>query len=210
MSNNVDKYKNPGKEYNRTLEGRYRYVIKWFEIVSELGKDDYIDDDDMEYILKDAMVGGVYFSKAAMEMVMHNPTLIHPIRVRPLINKIAKEGRFLILDENDFLHCEGLEIDDFFKQSNSNYFHSRLRFEHVIPYKFYIDELYRLFKDNAFDLDMFRICMKSINICIVLDTENSRLDKMYKSDMPQGWQWGDEPFARYKEADIKIWSGGNR
>ena len=206
MSNNVDKYKDPGKEYNRTLEGRYRYVIKWFELREE----NYIDDDDLEYIIKDAVVGGVYFSRDAMEMLMHNPARIHPIRVRPLINKIVKEGHFLILDENDTLHCEGLEIDDFFSQSNSKYFQKRLRFEHVIPYKFYIEELYGLFRNNAFDLGMFKSCMKSINVCIVLDTENSRLDKMYKSDMPQGWRWGDEPFARYKEADIKIWSGENR
>ena len=206
MSNNVDKYKDPGKECNRTLDGRCRYVVKWFELREE----DYIDDKDLEYIIKDAVVGGVYFSRDAMEMVMHKPALIHPMRVRPLIDKIRKEGCFRILDERGILHCEGLEIDDFFGQSNPKHFHSRLRFEHVIPYKFYIEELFRLFRDQALDLDMFRLCMKSINICIVLDTENEKLDRMYKSDMPQGWQWGDDPFARYKEADIKIWPGENR
>ena len=205
MSNNVDKYKDPGKGYNRTLEGRYRYVVKWFELREE----DYIDDKDLEYIIKDAVVGGVYFSRDAMEMVMHNPALIHPLWVRPLIDKIFKEGCFRILDERGAFHCEGLEIDDFFKQSNSKYFHSRFRFEHVVPYNFYFKELYKMFRDQTLDLDMFRLCMKSINICIVLDTENEKLDGMYKSDMPHGWQWGDDPFARYKEADIKIWLGKN-
>ncbi|MBR1550395.1 MAG: hypothetical protein IJ634_07130 [Bacteroidales bacterium] len=170
----------------------------------DLRKEDYIDADDLEYILKDAVVGGVYFSKNAMEMVMRERASIHPLTIRPLIREIYETGCFTILDDDGILHCEGLKIDDFF---NSSKFSTRLRFEHVIPYKYYSEEMCRLHDCGLLDTSMFKLCMKSINICIVLAKENSDLDRIYRANMPEGWRWGDNPFARYEKTNIEIWGG---
>ena len=29
--------------------------------------------------------------------------------------------------------------------------------------------------------------------------------KKLKEKMPDGWRWGDDPFARYKKCGIKVW-----
>lgn len=203
MPNNVDKYKDSNRWYNRTLEERHQYVVKCFE----LKKEDFFDDDDLQYVLKDAMVGGVYFSECAMKMVMNEKDKIHPLRVRPLINKIYKEGCFKILREDGSLCCEGLLVDDFFRQSS---FSEKLRFEHVIPYKVFSDELERLYNENKLDRDAFRMFMLSISICIVLKSEDLKLDASYRSCMPTGWKWEDSPFARYERIGIKIWKGEDR
>lgn len=177
-----------------------RYVARWLDMRQE----DYIDDKDLQYVIKDAVVGGVCFSYSAMEIVMREKSSIHPLRIRPLVDEIYKNGCFRILDERGTIRCEGMEIDDFFKQSS---FSKKLRFEHTVPYAFYVEALDRIHREHKLDTKAFGLCMKSINICIILEEENRKLDSMYKSGMPQGWQWGDDPFVRYRECGIRLWPG---
>lgn len=42
-------------------------------------------------------------------------------------------------------------------------------------------------------------------VTVLLRSEDSRLNSAgYRSKMPVGWVWGDNPFARYESVDIKI------
>ncbi len=198
MANNVDKYKNPTRWYNSNVEERYKYVRKRLELYFD-GLD---DDDDFEWNIKDAVVGAVYFSKQAMNLVIQNRAEIKPQRTRPIIKEIYDNGSYKILCESGRLQCEGLGIDDFFKQSK---FPQKINIEHVIPYKYYGKKLIELFQTNSLNLELFKHFMSCIYICIVTKEENSRFGGKLRSDMPQGWQWGDDPFARYKECGIKVW-----
>ena len=49
--------------------------------------------------------------------------------------------------------------------------------------------------------------MSCIYICIVTKEENALFGGKLRSDMPLGWQWDGDPFARYKACGIEIWGG---
>ena len=48
--------------------------------------------------------------------------------------------------------------------------------------------------------------LKDISVCFILKKEDNELnEKKLKEKMPDGWRWGDDPFARYKKCGIKVW-----
>lgn len=200
MANNVEKYKVPDRSYNNRLVDRFNYILKRLELYKE-GID---DDNDLEWNIKDGVVGEINFSEEAMKMVINNRNKIHPIRTRPIVLEIFEKGCFKIIKDDGTLRCAGLEIADFFAQSR---FPKKINLEHAIPYSFYSKELVRLYELGKFDVEQFRHFMSSIHLCVILNDENVLLDKTYKSEMPQGWKWGDDPFARYDKNNIKIWKG---
>ncbi len=200
MAQNVRKYLDPSRGYNRSLNERYSYIMKRLELY-EAGIDDV---QDLQWNIKDGMVGAINFTKDAMNLAMHNRDDIHPIKVRPIIEEIYNKGCFKILEDDGSIRCQGLLISSFLDQS----FKRQINLEHVIPYSCYSRELIRLYEADELSIVRFAHIMSNVRICVVTREENSILDRTYKSDMPAGWRWDYsrlEPFARYTNNNIELW-----
>lgn len=220
MANNIKKYyKDPNLVFNRGLGERCKYVVKRIELY----KAGYDFDDDLEWNIKDAVVGEVDFSEEAMNLMLKHRSSIYPLKVRTQVFRVIyEEGCFKIIKDDGGLNCGGLSIYELCGKWNSkwkkwNEEHKNdnekhvplLRFEHVIPYKFYKEHLIKVYEagGNTIDCGLFKDIMSKIHVCVVLEGESRELDRKFKSDMPKDWQWGDNPFARYDECDIKVWKG---
>ena len=203
MPNNIYKYCDPQRPYNKTVEGRYLYV--WERL--RLYKDGIDDKLDLNWNLKDAVVGEINFSKKAMELLLKDKAKM-PKPYAPLFDIIHKTGRYKIIDDNGDLHCEGLRIYDIgtkwwnIGKPDSD----KIYFEHVIPTNCYLDRLLKLY-DNSASIADFTLLMKSTHACIVLKDEDKRLNQDFRKTMPAGWEWGNDPYARYRANDIAVWLG---
>lgn len=203
MANNIEKYyKYPERDYNKNIKGRYDYVC----VRLKLHKDGIDFDDDLEWNIKDAVVGEINISTAAMNILRSNWNDVRPTGVRDeVLQEICDKGSYKIVDDNGELRCKGLEIYKICNSWNSDKTHKKLRFEHVIPYNNYSQRMIALYKKGALGLNVFRTMMERIHVCIVLKNECDRLDKQYKRSMPDGWKWSNDPWARYNACGIDIW-----
>lgn len=194
---NVWKYFKPDQEtgqersYNRNVEARFNYVIKRIELY----KSGIDDDKDLEWNIKDALVGEIFFSKEAMKLM---PLNFKNDETWGIIDEIQEHGSYRILGEDGSLCCVGLSIYDHRKG---------LVFEHVIPFSIYCKKLLELYDNSELDVKRFKWLMSQIHVCIVTKEENKRLNKKNLSCMPKNWQWGDNPFARYNACGIEVWKG---
>lgn len=203
MPNNINKYCDPQRPYNKNVEGRYNYVWERLRLYKE-GIDDNLD---LNWNLKDAVVGRINFSKRAMELLLKEKANI-PETFAPLFDVIYKTGSYSIIDDKGNLHCEGLRIYNIGTKwwNISKSATEKIYFEHVIPTNCYLDRLLKLY-DHSAPIDDFVLLMKSIHVCMVLKDEDKKLNHKFRRTMPTGWKWDDDPFARYNVNDIRIWSG---
>ncbi len=179
------------RNYNRNVEARFDYVIKRIELYKS-GIDDYRD---LEWNVKDALVGEIFFSEGAMKKLSLK---FRNDDIWGIIDEIQEGGSYRILGEDGTLHCVGLSI----------YNHRKgLVFEHVIPFSVYCRKLLELYDNNELDVKRYEWLMSQIHVCIVTKNENKCLNQKYLSCMPKDWQWGDNPFARYDACGIKVWKG---
>ncbi len=218
MANNIKKYyKDPNLVFNRGLGERCKYVVKRIELY----KAGYDFDDDLEWNIKDAVVGEVDFSEEAMILMLKHRSSIYPLKVRTQVFRVIyEEGCFKIIKDDGGLNCGGLSIYELCGKWNSkwkkwNEEHKNdnekhvplLHFEHVIPYSVYCKKLLELYDNNELDVKRYEWLMSQIHVCIVTKNENECLNQKYLSCMPKDWQWGDNPFARYDACGIKVWKG---
>lgn len=198
MSNNISKYTNRKEPYNKSVEGRYNYVRRILEMYKNYR--DVFDGSDLTWFIKDALVGEVHFSKKAMEYWGKNfPSKISDTQLC-VLDEIQEAGSYRILCNLGILRPEGLSI----YRINSKV--KGLIFEHVIPNCVYVDRLVELYDNGELDEKQFSWLMSQIHVCFILKEEDDRLkEKKLTEKMPDGWRWGDDPFARYKECDIKVW-----
>ncbi len=202
MPNNINKYCDPQRPYNKTVEGRYNYVWERIRLYKE-GIDDNLD---LNWNLKDAIVSKINFSQKAMDLLLKEKAQI-PETFAPIFDTIYKNGSYNILDDKGDLHCEGLRIYNICTKwwNIGKPDTEKIYFEHVIPTNCYLDRLLLLY-DNSATIDDFVLLMKNIHVCMVLKEEDKKLNHEFRKTMPRGWKWGDDPYARYRENNIKIWS----
>lgn len=75
-------------------------------------------------------------------------------------------------------------------------------YEHPIPAKVVRTEL---LKSNRTEATVAKILKQSGKVTLLLRTENQKLkNAKLRSDMPAGWEIGDDPTARYQEVGIRI------
>lgn len=78
--------------------------------------------------------------------------------------------------------------------------------EHVVPCAYIRDNSLKMFNDGLLIEDVAKMIEK--NLIIVHITQEERkiidFDLGYKTDMPKPWDFGDDPLARLKLANINI------
>ena len=210
------KYSDPERWYNKDVSARYEYVRRTLEFLV----DGIEDKQDLNFHLKEALVGGICFSYSAMEVAiawgLHSQF--------DIVRKIYTNGYYPILDDSGALHCEGLSLYSNFRKAWSKKLKTEciehrvkkddkkwlaLSYEHTIPTSLYIDRLILLYKSDELTEQRFRKLVSGINVCYMLNVDRATIDKRYRTQMPCGWDWGDNPFARYDACGIKVWKGLN-
>ena len=75
--------------------------------------------------------------------------------------------------------------------------------EHLIPTNLFRKELVNMVKSNNFsNFNEYADQILQINLS---KEDDDKLNKAgFKTSMPSGWKWGDDPWARYKEAGIDL------
>jgi len=227
---NEHKYTDPNRWYNKDIESRYKYVTKILEYYSKdkleddekdeilcVEDDGLYDYEDLDFLLKEAFVGSVFFSSSLIEYV-RKWGLNKRECVNALFNRVLGEMKcYQILNNDDTFDCEGLGLCNSFRRlwnreikkrskEKENKSEMALRYEHVIPTAFCYKRIFELYKNDQFDLEVFKSMFKDISVCFILKEEDKRLnEKGLKEKMPDKWDWGDDPFARYKKCGIKVW-----
>lgn len=74
--------------------------------------------------------------------------------------------------------------------------------EHSVPNVYVINYLYDL--HESISREELSSVLKSLECTIITKEENDRLNKRYKTTMPDGWKFGDNIFVRYEKMDIEI------
>ena len=81
------------------------------------------------------------------------------------------------------------------------------RREHVIPRLMLAEECHRMLDRGATDDELAAFLRDSVKIVIVSDEERRRMDDRaqlrLRQRMPDGWSFGDDPFARLAAAGIE-------
>lgn len=211
--NNI-KYSDSERWYNKDVSARFEYVRSVLDFLV----DGIEDKQDLNFHLKEALVGGICFSKSTMEVAtawgLHSQF--------DIVGKIYAHGYYSILDDGGDLHCEGLTLYSSFrnawnKKLKTEHVEYRVKeddkkwlalsYEHTIPTSLYIDRLLLLYKRGGLTVQIFRELISKVNVCYMLNIERTIIDKRYRTQMPCGWQWDGDPFARYKACGIEIWGG---
>jgi hypothetical protein len=220
---NEHKYTYPNRWYNKDIESRYKYVTKILEYYSNdqleddekdeilcVEDDGLYDYEDLDFLLKEAFVGSVFFSRSLIEKV-REWGLDKRECVNALFNRVlGNEKCYRILNNDDTLDCEGLRLCNSFRslwnreKKILNKSEMSIRYEHVIPTAFYYRRMFELYKNGLFNSEVFKSMFKDISVCFILKEEDNKLNK-FKDIMPPRWRWGDDPFARYKACGIKVW-----
>lgn len=78
--------------------------------------------------------------------------------------------------------------------------------EHVVPRVMIVDESLRMFNQNYLVEDVAKMIEDNLKIVHITKEEQKYMDNElgYKKTMPKGWKFGDDIFARLKEAKIEI------
>ena len=83
------------------------------------------------------------------------------------------------------------------------YGNSEIVYDHAVPFKYLQAELLALRTVSAFTVR--DLLVKYDTIVLISKDENERLNLAgYGSAMPSGWEYGDDPLARYNETNIEI------
>jgi hypothetical protein len=76
--------------------------------------------------------------------------------------------------------------------------------EHVVPCILLLDEGVRMAKAGASDVEIAAMLKANLHIVLVSIEERERMDFALglQTTMPEGWKFGDDPFARLRIANV--------
>ena len=125
-------------------------------------------------------------------------------------NTLFSFWRVLNQDERDSgqsgIHSRLLEylIEDAFVEVGES-LKGRGHREHIIPLTMIRDQAIKMFNQNYLVEDVAEMIEKNLKLVHITKNEQQYLDNElgYKTSMPQGWKFGDDPFARLSKANIK-------
>lgn len=201
MAENIFKVYPGGIWHNEPDCKRLEHVIAALERYNNGNSDDY-DYRDLVWHIKNAVIGNIYFSEEVARFVdeeiywpgwKKNTQKDYCVWIKRILdgNTTKEDGTF---DESL------LKIREYLGISCGN-----LRFEHIIPAKVYVPRLIDLHKNKSLDSESFKDFRDKIRVCIVTkDQDDSLNEKHLRQDMPHGWDWSKDIFARYKQAKIEI------
>lgn len=184
---------------------RFKHVKKILDLYFK--EDDIMDDLDLTWFLKNAVIGNIYFSKNVADGI--NDGKYWPNPKSKTISSVIKG----ILDGNTYKD-EMLQVRKWLGkeyQKPGLLPKDSLRFEHVIPAKVYLERLKELYLDTKgfttkVSLKRFNEYRKQVAVCIITKEEDDDLNKKgLRESMPDNWNWGDDIFARYTDTNIMIY-----
>jgi len=75
--------------------------------------------------------------------------------------------------------------------------------EHIVPCTMIIERAVELFEDGATIPTVAQMVKENLAIVVLTAEEAKKVDAVYKTTMPEGWNWGDSVFARLDAFNIK-------
>ena len=100
------------------------------------------------------------------------------------------------------------ERPDYLKNPQTRHHFSRGKYsykvEHHIPANRVLGELFSLKEADITLPSVTAILDFPGPPCIILEMEDKRLREKFQNDMPDGWRWGMDRFARYNEVTPRI------
>jgi len=78
--------------------------------------------------------------------------------------------------------------------------------EHIVPCVMIRDRAYLMFNNGYTIEDVADMIEKNLIIILLTKQEREKIDNelKLKTKMPDGWQFGDDPYARLKMANIEV------
>ncbi|MBI3713745.1 MAG: hypothetical protein HY253_12405 [Burkholderiales bacterium] len=77
--------------------------------------------------------------------------------------------------------------------------------EHVVPRVYLRDQCFLLLDSGASIKEIARILEANLRIVCISKEEADRLNRVYKTTMPEGWIIGvDDPLERFHKVEIKV------
>ena len=182
-------------------EKRFQHVKKILDLYFE--EDDIMDDLDLTWFLKNAVIGKINFSKKVADGV--NNGIYWPNPKSKTISSVID----VILHGKPYKD-ELLQVRKWLGKEYHELGASPLRFEHVIPAKVYLERLKELYNDTEGfttkdSLQRFNKYREQVAVCIITKDEDDALNKAgLRESMPANWNWGHDIFARYTYTKIMI------
>ena len=182
-------------------EKRFQHVKKILDLYFE--EDDIMDDLDLTWFLKNAVIGKINFSKKVADGI--NDGKYWPNPKSETISSVIYD----ILEGNPYKD-ELLQVRKWLGKEYHKPGASPLRFEHVIPAKVYLERLKELYNDTEGfttkdSLQRFNKYREQVAVCIITKDEDDALNKAgLRESMPANWNWGHDIFARYTYTKIMI------
>ena len=185
--------------------------LERIEGVLNAWKSGFVDDEDLKFILKNALVSKIFISVKAKN---------HLISLSSSLGYLSGLFSTLISSKIAGTPYHGLDLQDTKPKLHSGYFDIcklgdrglNVRIEHVIPAAVYIDakKIRRDSLMNSYDCGTlksdFRSIFEKISICIVTKDEAEKLDRAgYRDNMPSYVSdFRLDPFARYNDSKVMI------
>ena len=92
-------------------------------------------------------------------------------------------------------------------RQNEQLMDEKLHAEHVIPNNMVFSRLVELADSGSSDEELASFLRESCIVVVITKKEAHTLDSVIgglKTDMPEGWTWGDDPLLRLKAAGINL------
>ena len=93
------------------------------------------------------------------------------------------------------------------KRSDKTQKDKKLHAEHVIPNSMIFNKLVEMVREGKSDIDITNFLRNSCEIVVITKSEMTLLDGKgsgLKTKMPEGWNWGDDPYARLSYVGIEL------
>ena len=75
--------------------------------------------------------------------------------------------------------------------------------EHLVPCTMIIERAVELFEEGATIPTVAQMVKENLAIVVITAAEAKKVDALYQTTMPEGWNWGDSVFARLDALNIK-------
>ena len=127
-----------------------------------------------------------------------------------MIAKFSLAASTYRLSQGAFSELVNQKIDLSFAYKRSRFYgkKSLFMYEHAVPCSLVRQKLLEV---NPTLQSVLRILNSAGPVIMVLRTEDQKLrDSGLLRSMPQGWQWGDDPLARYRASGIALSRRGLR
>ena len=171
-----------------SLDNKCKYIKEAIDIMNTYS---WINKFDLSYFLKEILGNGkIYISRQAYMKYkddIFNSKTLKDFDKEESVNLMLEHK-----EQNFNLHGK----------INSN----ALTYEHSTPTKVLIETLLRFNEKGELTDDKIKEIISTYgNICIITNEEDKLLNKYnLREKMPSDWNYGDNPFARYKKVGIEI------